>query len=263
MNILENAAMTYDTLKIAEAEGIITVTVSRPEALNALNSTFFAEMDDLIAAVADRSDVRVLIITGEGKAFVAGADIAEMVDMDSVQGTAFSQAGQHTFRGLENLEIPVIAAVNGFALGGGCELALSCDIRIASSKAKFGQPEVNLGLTPGYAGTQRLPRLVGLGDALYLLFTGDIISAEDALRLRLVQKVVDPESLTSEVMELARKIASKGPKAVRKVKQLARRGLLSDFDAGSAMESDEFGSLFGNEAAEGMRAFLEKRQPNW
>lgn len=255
--------MTYETLKIAEAEGIITVTVSRPEALNALNSTFFAEMDDLIAAVADRSDVRVLIITGEGKAFVAGADIAEMVDMDSAQGTAFSKAGQHTFQGLENLEIPVIAAVNGFALGGGCELALSCDIRIASSKAKFGQPEVNLGLTPGYAGTQRLPRLVGLGDALYLLLTGDIISAEDALRLGLVQKVVDPENLPSEAMELARKIASKGPKAVRKVKQVVRRGLLSDFDAGSAMESDAFGSLFGNEAAEGMRAFLEKRRPNW
>jgi enoyl-CoA hydratase len=255
--------MTYDTLKITEADGIVTVTVNRPEALNALNSTFFREMDDLIRSIEARSDVKVLIITGEGKAFVAGADIAEMVDMDSKQGTAFSQAGQHTFRSLENLEIPVIAAINGFALGGGCELALACDFRIASAKAKFGQPEVNLGLTPGYAATQRLPRLVGLGDALYLLLTGDLISAEDALRIGLVQKVVDPENLLSDVMGLARKIASKGPKAVRKVKQLARRGLLSDFDAGCAMESDDFGSLFGDEGEEGMRAFLEKRQPNW
>jgi enoyl-CoA hydratase len=255
--------MTYDTLKITEADGIVTVTVSRPEALNALNSTFFSEMDDLVGSIAARSDVRVLIITGEGKAFVAGADIAEMVDMDSAQGTQFSKAGQRTFRSLENLEIPVIAAINGFALGGGCELALSCDIRIASAKAKFGQPEVNLGLTPGYAGTQRLPRLVGLGDALYLLLTGDMISAEDALRIGMVQKVVDPENLMNEVVGLAKKIATKGPKAVRKVKQVARRGLLSGFDAGCAMESDEFGSLFGNEAAEGMKAFLEKRQPNW
>ena len=255
--------MTYETLKVTEADAVVTVTVNRPEALNALNSTFFKEMDDLIASIGARSDVRVLIITGAGKAFVAGADIAEMVDMNSEQGTAFSKAGQHTFRSLENLEIPVIAAINGFALGGGCELALACDVRIASAKAKFGQPEVNLGLTPGYAGTQRLPRLVGLGNALYLLLTGEMISAEDALSIGLVQKVVDLEDLQNEAMGLARKIASKGPKAVRKVKQLARRGVLSAFDAGCAMESDEFGSLFGNEGAEGMRAFLERRQPNW
>lgn len=255
--------MEFETLNVEEKDGILMVTVNRPEALNALNSKFFEEMDELTASISTMADAKVMIITGAGKAFVAGADIAEMVDMDSVQGTRFSQAGQRTFRSIEDLEIPVIAAVNGFALGGGNELAMSCDIRIASSKAKFGQPEVNLGLTPGYAGTQRLPRLVGLGDALFLLLSGDLISAEDAFRLGLVQMVVEPDDLMSVTMSLAQKIASKGPKAVRKVKRLARRGLLSDFDSGCAMESDEFGSLFGNEAAEGMSAFLEKRKPNW
>lgn len=255
--------MNYEILKMEVAGAVATVTVSRPKSMNALNSRFFSEMDDLIASVAQRTDIRVMIITGEGKAFVAGADIAEMVGMDSAQGTKFSKAGKHTFHSLENIKIPVIAAVNGFALGGGCELAMSCDIRIASSNAKFGQPEVNLGLTPGYAGTQRLPRLVGLGNALYMLLTGDLISAEEALRIGLVQKVVDAEQLMPEVLNIARKIASKGPKAVSRVKQVARRGLLSDFDTGCALESEEFGALFGDEGTEGMRAFLEKRKPKW
>ncbi len=255
--------MNYEILKMETDGAVATVTISRPKSMNALNSRFFEEMDDLIASVAQRTDIKVMIITGEGKAFVAGADIAEMVGMDSTRGTQFSKAGKHTFHSLENIKIPVIAAVNGFALGGGCELAMSCDIRIASSKAKFGQPEVNLGLTPGYAGTQRLPRLAGLGNALYMLLTGDLISAEEALRIGLVQKVVDAEQLMPEALNIARKIASKGPKAVSKVKQLARRGLLSGFDTGCAMESEEFGALFGDEGTEGMRAFLEKKQPKW
>lgn len=255
--------MDYEILKTAEADGILTVTLSRPKALNALNSRFFAEMDDLIAGIRGRADLKVMVITGEGKAFVAGADIAEMSGMDSREGEAFSKAGQATFRGFEDLEIPVIAAVNGFALGGGCELALACDIRVASSAAKFGQPEVSLGLVPGYAGTQRLPLLAGLGNALCMLLTGDMISAEEALRMGLVQKVVEPDQLMPEVLKLAQKIAAKGPKAVRKVKKLARAGLLNGFDKGCAMESSEFGSLFGNEGTEGMRAFLEKRKPNW
>lgn len=255
--------MDYEILKTAESDGILTVTVSRPKVLNALNSRFFGEMDDLLAVAARRPELKAIIITGEGKAFVAGADIAEMSGMDSHAGEAFSKAGQETLRGLENLEIPVIAAVNGFALGGGCELALSCDIRVASSAARFGQPEVSLGLVPGYAGTQRLPRLAGLGNALYMLLTGEMISAEEALRMGLVQKVVEPDQLMPEVLKIARKIIAAGPKAVCKVKKLARAGLLNGFDKGCALESEEFGTLFGNEGTEGMRAFLEKRKPNW
>lgn len=255
--------MDYEILKTTETDGILTVTLSRPKALNALNSRFFGEMDDLVAAAARRPELKAMIITGEGKAFVAGADIAEMSGMDSKEGAAFSKAGQATFRSFENLEIPVIAAVNGFALGGGCELAMSCDIRIASSAAKFGQPEVSLGLVPGYAGTQRLPRLAGPGNALYMLLTGDLISAEEALRMGLVQKVVEPDQLMPETLKIAQKIAAKGPKAVRKVKRLVRAGLLNGFEKGCVMESEEFGTLFGNEGTEGMRAFLEKRRPKW
>ncbi len=255
--------MAYETLKLDVTEGIATITISRPQALNALNSQFFREMDGLLAEVKGRADIKVVILTGEGKAFVAGADIAEMVDMTQAQGREFSQVGQRTFRSLELLDKPVIAAVNGFALGGGCELALACDIRIASSKAKFGQPEVNLGLIPGYAGTQRLPRLIGLGNALFMLLTGEMVGAEDAFRMGLVQKVVEPEALLATAAETAKTIASKGPRAVRLAKQVARQGLLTDFESGCALESEKFGSLFENEGAEGMRAFLEKRKPEW
>lgn len=255
--------MQYEILKPEIRNGIAIVTISRPQALNALNSRFFAEMDDLVASISQKNDVKVMIITGEGKAFVAGADIAEMVDMNAEQGTAFSKVGQNTFHSLEKLEIPVIAAVNGFALGGGCELAMACDFRIASTLAKFGQPEVNLGLIPGYTATQRLPRLVGLSNALYLLFTADVITADEALRIGLVQKVVEPDQLMTETIAIANKIASKGPKAVKKIKKVTIEGMLTDFCSGSELESKEFGSLFGNEGAEGMRAFLEKRKPNW
>ena len=255
--------MEYQILKTAVSEGIATITVSRPQALNALNSGFFQEMDNLLTELGRRDDIKVLIITGEGKAFAAGADIAEMVQKTQSEGQEFSRAGQKTFRSLELFAKPVIAAVNGFALGGGLELAMACDIRVASSKAKFGQPEVSLGVIPGYAATQRLPRLIGLGNALYLLMTGEMIGAEEALRMGLVQKVVEPDQLLPAATELAKVIASKGPRAVRLVKQVARRGFLMDFEAGCALESEMFGSLFENEAAEGMRAFLEKRPPKW
>jgi enoyl-CoA hydratase len=255
--------MGYEILKIDVADGIATVTNSRPKAMNALNSQFFREMDEWVAEVKTRDDVKVMIVTGEGKAFAAGADIAEMVDMSQEQGREFSRTGQNTFRSLELLEIPVIAAVNGFALGGGCEFAMACDFRIASSKAKFGQPEVNLGLIPGYAATQRLPRLVGLGNALHLLMTGDMITADEALRMGLVQKITEPETLMEEVTKIAKTIASKGPLAVKLVKQVAREGFLSDFGTGCALEAEHFGDPFGNEGREGMNAFLEKRTPNW
>jgi enoyl-CoA hydratase len=255
--------MTYEILKIAVADGIATATISRPQALNALNTRFFQEMDDFIAALAARDDIRVLIVTGEGKAFVAGADIAEMSGKTQHQGTEFSKKGQATFRSLELLDKPVIAAVNGFALGGGCELALACDIRIASAKAKFGQPEVSLGLIPGYAATQRLPRLIGLGNALTLLLSAEMVGAEDALRMGLVQKVVEPEQLMTAATDLARLIASKGPRAVKLIKRVARQGALLDFESGCALEAEKFGTLFENEGAEGMKAFLEKRPPKW
>ena len=255
--------MTYEVLKVNVTEGIATVTISRPQALNALNTRFFQEMDSLIAEIGARNDIKVVVITGEGKAFVAGADIGEMVHKTKAEGAVFSKAGQKTLRSLEILDKPVIAAVNGFALGGGLELALACDFRVSSSKAKFGQPEVNLGVIPGYAATQRLPRLIGLGNALFILLTGEMIGAEEALRMGLVQKVVEPEELMPTVLGLAKTIASKGPKAVKLVKSVSRRGFLMDFEAGCALESETFGSLFENEAAEGMRAFLEKRPPKW
>lgn len=257
--------MDYQILTTVVTDGVATVTISRPQALNALNTQFFHEMDSMASELAANPEVRVMVITGEGKAFVAGADIAEMVHKNQDEGSAFSRLGQNTFRSLEKLPFPVIAAINGFALGGGLELAMACDFRIASSKAKFGQPEVNLGLIPGYAGTQRLSRLTGLADALLLLLTGEMIGAEEALRIGLVQKVLEPEQLMPEVMRLAKLIASKGPKAVQKVKKITRMGYGMDFDQGSSHEAIEFGSLFGpgSEGEEGMKAFLEKRQPNW
>ncbi len=246
-------------------EGILLITISRPKAMNALNTQFFNEMNELITSVKTNKKIKVVVITGEGKAFVAGADIAEMVNKNQEQGEAFSRLGQNTFRSFEKLGIPVIAAINGFALGGGMELTMACDFRIASTKAKFGQPEVNLGLIPGYAGTQRLSRLTGMGNALYLLMTADMISADEALRIGLVQKVVEQESLMDEVMKIAKNIASKGPQAIKKLKEVVRRGSEMNLDEGAALEAKAFGLLFGDnsEGREGMQAFLEKRKPEW
>jgi enoyl-CoA hydratase len=255
--------MSGKILELMIKDKIGTISINRPEALNALNIRFFQELDEMITRIETDNNIRVIIITGIGKAFVAGADISEMVKMNSKEASEFSQNAMQIFDRLESLAIPVIGAINGFALGGGNELSMACDIRIASSKAKFGQPEVSLGVTPGFAGTQRLPRLIGLGNALQLLFTGNLISAEEALRIGLVQQVVEPQSLMEEVEKLAVLIASKGPKAVKLVKQLARNGLNSSFKDGCKAESVKFGSLFGNEATEGMNAFLEKRPPKW
>ncbi len=255
--------MNYTILQ-QEIQGATAIlTISRPEAMNALNTQFFKEFNHFLDALRQRTDVRVLIITGAGKAFVAGADISEMVDMDPVQGEAFSRTGQGAFQALEELDMPVIAAVNGFALGGGCELALACDFRIASTYAKFGQPEVNLGLIPGYGGTQRLARIIGLSNALYLLYTADMINAEEAHRIGLVQKVTEPENLMTEALAVAEKIASKGPKAIQLIKSVTRNGLLAGFREGCSIEATQFSTLFGNEGEEGMRAFLEKRKPQW
>ncbi len=257
--------MKYSILDVQINAGIALVTINRTEALNALNTKFFEEMDSVVSNISKNKDVKIMIITGAGKAFVAGADIAEMVNKSPKEGFVFSRVGQNTFRSLEKIDIPVIAAINGFALGGGLELAMACDFRIASTKAKFGQPEVNLGLIPGYAATQRLSRLTGLGNALYLLMTADMIGSEEALRIGLVQKVVEPEQLMEEVMKIANNIMTKGPQAVKKVKKVTRKGLLKKFNKGCELESEEFGSLFGKESEgeEGMKAFLEKRKPIW
>lgn len=256
--------MEYQILKINVADRIAMVTISRPAALNALNSAFFNEMNHLLDDLEGRDDVKVLVITGEGKAFVAGADIAEMVNYNQSEGRAFSEKGQRTFDRLEQLRIPVIAAVNGFALGGGCELAMACDFRIASKLAKFGQPEMNLGLIPGYAATQRLSRLTGMGNALYLLLTADTITAEDAFRMGLVQKLTEPEALLEETMKLAARIAGNGSQAVPVAKMVTRKGAAMDFSEASALEAAEFGKLFDEAPTkEGMRAFLEKRKPVW
>jgi len=256
--------MDYQILKIQIAGRIATVTISRPAALNALNTAFFREFNHFLDDIEPREDVKALVITGEGKAFVAGADIAEMVHMDSAEGSAFSTYGQQTFARLERLAIPVIAAVNGYALGGGCELAMACDFRIASRLAKFGQPEMNLGMIPGYAATQRLSRLTGLGNALYLILTAETITADDALRIGLVQKVTEPESLMEEVMKLASKMAGNGSLAVPVSKRVIRNGFFMDFTAASEMEAGEFGQQFDRAATkEGMKAFLEKRKPDW
>jgi enoyl-CoA hydratase len=256
--------MEYKNLKVEISEGVALITVNRPAAMNALNSAFFAEFNDLLNNIGKDDTIRILVITGEGKAFVAGADIAEMVNMNFDQAGRFSKMGQKTFLRLEKLEIPVIAAVNGFALGGGFELAMACDFRIASSSAKFGQPEVNLGLIPGYAGTQRLSRLAGMGNALFLILTGEMITAEEALRSGLVQKVVSPETLMEEVMKIARKMASNGSHAIRKAKEIIRKGREIPFKEGSKMETEAFSGLFDYPSTkEGMTAFLEKRKPNW
>ena len=257
--------MNYEILKLDIQNNIGIITISRPQAMNALNTRFFMEMDDMVASIKNKPEIKAVIITGEGKAFVAGADIAEMVNKNKKEGSDFSRLGQNTFRSFELLDIPVIAAINGFALGGGLELALGCDFRIASTKAKFGQPEVNLGLIPGYGATQRLPRLVGMADALFMLLTAEMINAADALRIGLVQKVVEPEQLMEEALRMATLITSKGPHAVKKVKRVTRASRHLTFDEGCELEDQEFGSLFGpgNEGEEGMKAFLEKRNPNW
>ncbi len=239
-------------------------TISRPEALNALNSSFFDEFNEMLDSLESPGNhIRALVITGEGKAFVAGADIAEMQHMEGDAARAFSLTGQQAFSRLVNLAIPVIAAVNGYALGGGCELALACDIRLAGKKAIFGMPEAKLGLIPGYGGTQRLPKAVGTGNALYLLMTGDTINADEALRIGLVQKVLDDEHLHTEAVALANRIASQGPDALRTVKNLVHLHSNTTLDKGISIENESFPGLFSTDGPEGIRAFLEKRKPEW
>ncbi len=255
---------SYTTVRLDCEEGIALITISRPESLNALSRQVLIELEQVLHEVSQDSDIRVLLLTGEGRSFVAGADIAEMKSLSPNEAKDFGTLGSHVFRKIEQMPMPVIAVINGFCLGGGCEMALSADIRIASSKAKFGQPEVGLGITPGFSGTQRLPRTIGVGKAKELIYTGRIIKAEEALAIGLVNTVVSPEELMATAQALAKEIAQQSPNAVRLSKEAINRGLQSDIDTGIAAESTLFGLCFAHsEQTEGMSAFLEKRTPRF
>ena len=258
----------YQTIRYEKNGNIGIATINRPEALNALNSTVISELEQLISEVEKDAELGAFIITGEGRSFVAGADIGEQSTMDVAAGRKWGQRGSALFRRIEKLEIPTIAAVNGFALGGGCELAMSCDIILAAGPnaegkggAKFGQPEVGLGITPGFSGTQRLPRLVGRGAASLLLFSGNMIDAAEALRIGLVDKIVPHDALAAEVSALAEGIARQARCAVQQTKRCIRHGLESGLESGLSYEAQAFGLCFSTkEQKDRMRAFVNRRR---
>ena len=250
----------YKTIRYEKKDNIALVTIDRPEALNALNSTVIAELEQVVTELENDGTIRAMILTGEGRSFVAGADIGEQYPLDLDGGRRWGQRGSALFRRMERLEFPTIAAVNGFALGGGCELAMSCDIILASEKAKFGQPEVGLGITPGFSGTQRLPRRVGVAKAKELIFSGRMVKADEAERIGLVNAVYAPEALLDGAMEMARSFAKNAPIAVKYAKACIDRGMQTDIDSGIAYENELFAMCFATaDQKEGMGAFLEKR----
>ncbi|HEY7681592.1 MAG TPA: enoyl-CoA hydratase-related protein [Gemmatimonadales bacterium] len=257
--------MTYSTLEYQVQGGIATITVNRPDTLNALTATVIAELDQAAAAAESDPEVRGLIITGAGaKAFIAGADIGELGRQGPLDAKARSLRGQAVFRRFEASRKPVIAAINGFCLGGGCELAMACHLRIASEQAKFGQPEVKLGIGPGYGGTVRLPRLVGRGRALELLLTGELIDAREAWRIGLVNRVVPAERLLRETETLLRSILAQGPLAVAAVLEAVDAGSEVSTPEALRLEANLFGLLSSTQdMREGMAAFLAKRPPNF
>jgi enoyl-CoA hydratase len=238
---------------------IAVITINRPEALNALNMDVLKELLHTAGKAEADESVYVLVITGAGKAFVAGADISQMKDMSATEAKAFGDFGNSVFYKIETMTKPVIAAVNGYALGGGCELCMACDIRIAGSKAKFGQPETGLGITPGFGGTQRLPRIVGASKAKELIFTAETIGAEEALRIGLVSRVVPDEELMTAALELAGKIAKNAQVAVRQSKDAINKGMQTDMATGISYEAQAFGLCFATEdQKDAMTAFVSK-----
>ena len=246
-------------MKIENNDGITILKISAPKSLNALNSTILKELGDFVDNIDPA--IRVLIITGDGeKSFVAGADISEMAHLNEQEGYEFGKLGAKVFRTIETLPIPVIAAINGFALGGGCELAMCCDIRIASVKAKFGQPEVGLGIIPGFSGTYRLPKLIGQGYAKEMIYTGKIIRADEALRIGLVNSIHEPEELMPAALEMAKKMLACAPVAISLAKQSINENYDLDAPSSLELESKLFGKCFTTaDQKEGMAAFLEKR----
>jgi enoyl-CoA hydratase len=257
--------MTYENLLVETRDGVAFVTVNRPDKLNALNRRTLEELDAAFSALASDPAVRGAVVTGAGeKAFVAGADIAELAGLDAEAGREVSERGQRVFDRVERLGKPVVAAVNGFALGGGCELALACHVRVASENASLGTPEVKLGLLCGYGGTQRLPRLVGRGAALEMLLTGERVRADEALRLGLVNRVVARDALLAEAEALVRRMIANGPLALRATLEAVHGGLDRPLGEALAGEARLFGELCATEdAREGTRAFLEKRAPHF
>lgn len=254
----------YNTIFLNISEDTAILTLNRPDKLNALNREMLYELDDLIKGI-DKSNVKALIITGSGeKAFAAGADISELNKCDEISGKTFSEYGSYVFKRIEQLRIPVIAAINGFALGGGCELAMACHIRYASDKAKFGQPEINLGIVPGYGGTQRLPRIVGKSKALELILTGKIIDASEADRIGLVDNVFTQEDLMPKAMETAKLIASKSSVIVSASIDCINASSVTGLLEGLHFESIVFGKMCGtDDFKEGTLAYLEKRKPDF
>ncbi len=261
----ESIAMSYENILYEVSDGVGILTVNRPDVLNALNPETLSEIGHVVDAVRREESVRVLVITGAGeKAFVAGADISRFPELDPLQARRFAQLGQDVFASIENLPIPVIACVNGFALGGGCELALACDFIYASEKAQFGQPEINLGIMPGFGGTQRLTRLVGRARAKDLCMTGEQIGAQEAREWGMVARVMEADSLWDKTMEIASALAGKGAVALRATKQTIDRGTEADLRTGCTLELDAFSTCFASrDAKEGARAFLEKRKPSF
>ncbi len=249
-----------ETLQLAVADRIATLTVNRPDKLNALNAVTISELSAAIDEIRARPDVAGAIVTGAGRAFVAGADISELAQLSAISAKALAQRGQDVFRRFETSHKPIIAAVNGFALGGGCELALACHMRLASEAAKFGQPEVKLGLIPGYGGTQRLAKLVGKGRALQLLLTGEMVDAHEAYRIGLVNRVVPVNELLPAATNLMTQILANGPLAIGACIETVNRGLDLTLDEALVLEATQFGLLAATkDMAEGTRAFLEKR----
>jgi len=254
--------MNYETILYEVSEGIATITINRPDVLNALNLQVLAELLDAIGRVRADAAAKVVIVMGAGRSFVAGADIAQMSGFGVRDGMKFGDLGHAVLNGLEALDKPVIAAVNGFALGGGTEISLGCDFVYASTKAKFGQPEVNLGIIPGFGGTQRLARTVGMNKARELIYTGDVIPAEEAKRIGLVAEVFEPDELMAKVREKALLLISKGPVAIATAKRVMNKGVDLSLDAALELEKQAFAALFGTEdQKEGMKAFVEKRKP--
>lgn len=253
--------MTLNYLKIEEArEGVYLLTINKPASLNALDTAVLGELAAVVEDLRTNESVKVLVLTGKGRAFVAGADISEMVSKNPIDGLEFGRLGASVFRAIEQLPFPVIAAVNGFALGGGCELAMACDIRLASAKAKFGQPETGLGIIPGFSGTQRLPRLVGPAKAKELIYTGEIIKADEALRIGLVNGVTEPEALIDEALAMAEKIALQPRQAVALAKKAIDAGMQTDIDTAIGIENNLFALCFSTEEQkQRMTAFLNKK----
>ncbi len=256
--------MSHETITLNVADRIATVTVNRPDKLNALNNRVIAELGEMIDSLRADRDVGGIILTGAGRAFVAGADISELEQVAGDSAEALAKRGQSVFRRFETSPKPTIAAVNGFALGGGCELAMACHVRIASENAKFGQPEVKLGLIPGYGGTQRLPRLVGKGRALQLLLTGEMIDAQEALRIGLVNRVVAADELLASANAMMRAMLANAPLALAACVDSVNDGADTALDTALALEASAFGRLGAtDDKREGTRAFLEKRAPKF